>query len=142
VLFCERASRLGSLEQFCSPGTLHGGMDFGNIFPPLNTGDCYTEQDAGFSHVQIYSLENQNEAKVCVMKFSSGDHWCCQNDACGCEITVVVSSKLEGENPRCSCGSVMKKAYTKPRLRDLPGPTDLRDKNSQSWLRFLKQSTP
>jgi hypothetical protein len=76
------------------------------------------------------------------MKISSGEHWCCQNDACGCEIKVLVSSKLEGENPRCSCGSVLKKPYTKPQFTNLPAPADLeRDENSHSWLRFLKQST-
>jgi hypothetical protein len=38
------------------------------------------------------------------------------NDACGGEIMVLASSELEGENPRCSCGSVMKKPYHRPTL--------------------------
>jgi hypothetical protein len=39
------------------------------------------------------------------------------NDACGSEIAVLASSQLEGENPRCSCGSVRKKHYDKSTLR-------------------------
>jgi hypothetical protein len=35
------------------------------------------------------------------------------NDACGGEIMVLASSQLEGQNPRCSCGSAMKK-HEKP----------------------------
>jgi hypothetical protein len=38
------------------------------------------------------------------------------NDACGSEIAVLASSQLEGENPRCSCGSVRKKHYDKSTL--------------------------
>jgi len=53
------------------------------------------------------------------VRFSKGERWCCQNDACGAELLVVVSSELEGENPRCSCGSVMKKPYTSPTLKKL-----------------------
>jgi hypothetical protein len=51
------------------------------------------------------------------MRMQKGERWRCLNDACGGEIMVLVSSHLEGENPRCSCGSIMKKPYSKPALK-------------------------
>ncbi len=50
------------------------------------------------------------------MRIQEGERWRCLNDACGGEIMVLVSGQLEGESPRCSCGSVMKKHYNKPTL--------------------------
>jgi len=50
------------------------------------------------------------------MRIQEGERWHCLNDACGGEIMVLASSQLEGQNPRCSCGSVMKKHYDKPTL--------------------------
>jgi hypothetical protein len=38
--------------------------------------------------------------------FEQGDRWICQNSNCGAGIIVVTSSALmDGENPRCTCGS-------------------------------------
>src|SRR3981081_3567653 len=54
------------------------------------------------------------------MRLQERDHWICQNTACSAEVIVVASSRLnEGSNPRCSCGSVMKKPYVVPLLRNL-----------------------
>lgn len=52
------------------------------------------------------------------MGIQKGERWLCQNDACGGEILVLASSQLQDVgNPRCSCGSVMKKPYIKPEIR-------------------------
>jgi hypothetical protein len=44
-----------------------------------------------------------------------GQRFVCQNGGCGCEMEVV-KAPPEGlaSNPRCGCGSVMKKPYVKP----------------------------
>lgn len=53
------------------------------------------------------------------MSIQKGERWLCQNNSCGSEILVVESSKLSNdENPRCSCGSIMKKPYVKPEVSD------------------------
>jgi hypothetical protein len=49
----------------------------------------------------------------------SGEHWHCSNPACRCTILVETSSVLEGQNPRCACGSIMKKDYSPPVFRYL-----------------------
>jgi len=55
-----------------------------------------------------------------MITLQAGDHWICQNKACGAEISVLISSELDdGANPRCSCGSTMKKSYSQPTLRPL-----------------------
>jgi hypothetical protein len=44
-----------------------------------------------------------------------GQRFVCQNPGCGCEMEVI-KAPPEGaaSNPRCGCGSVMKKPYVKP----------------------------
>lgn len=49
----------------------------------------------------------------------SGERWHCTNAACGCTILIEINSDVEGENPRCTCGSVMKKPYSPPVFRYL-----------------------
>ena len=61
------------------------------------------------------------------MLMKSGERWHCMNTACGCAVLVEVNGEIEGQNPRCACGSVMKKAYSPPVFRyldflKLPGP--------------------
>jgi hypothetical protein len=47
-----------------------------------------------------------------------GERWICSNLRCGCEIVVTFSTRTgRGTNPRCSCGSPMKKRYTAPVIR-------------------------
>jgi hypothetical protein len=51
-----------------------------------------------------------------------GQRFICQNAECGCEMEVI-KAPTEGvaANPRCGCGSVMKKPYVKPPV--LTNPT-------------------
>jgi len=58
------------------------------------------------------------------MKF--GEQWHCMNPACHCEIRVITSGAVEGLHPRCTCGSMMKKEYSRPALS--------RDTDPQSGL--------
>lgn len=50
------------------------------------------------------------------MTMKRGEHWLCTNPACQCEILVESNGQIEGSNPRCACGGVMKKKYVPPRL--------------------------
>jgi len=51
------------------------------------------------------------------MRLIQGQHWRCMNDACRAEIRVTGTGGLgEGSNPRCSCGSIMKRPYHRPRF--------------------------
>jgi hypothetical protein len=50
---------------------------------------------------------------VRAVKILKGEPWRYQNDACGAEILVLVSSEREDENRRCFCGSIMKKRHDK-----------------------------
>jgi hypothetical protein len=53
------------------------------------------------------------------MLMKSGERWQCMNPACQCTVLVETSSGVEGSNPRCTCGSVMKKPYAPPVFRYL-----------------------
>jgi hypothetical protein len=49
-----------------------------------------------------------------------GERWICSNAACRCELVVMRSGRTgEGANPRCFCGSRMKKRYTAPVFREI-----------------------
>ena len=50
------------------------------------------------------------------MVMHPGERWLCTNRNCGCAILVESGSSLDGHNPRCSCGSVMKKEFKSPVL--------------------------
>jgi hypothetical protein len=54
-----------------------------------------------------------------IMFMTEGQIFRCQDRHCGCEIRVVKASTEAKSNPRCCCGSEMKKPYTKPALRIL-----------------------
>jgi hypothetical protein len=63
------------------------------------------------------------------MTMRSGQLWECQNRACRCEILVVAPSEAKnGRNPRCCCGSPMKKSNPKirPRARGTMSLTNAR----------------
>lgn len=61
------------------------------------------------------------------MEIRKGERWRCQNQACGGVLFVLSSSQLSnGSNPRCSCGSVMKKPYRRPEVSEHPLPDDER----------------
>jgi len=53
------------------------------------------------------------------MTMKSGDRWHCTNPACRCVVLVESTGQIDGENPRCSCGSVMKKLYAPPSFKYL-----------------------
>jgi len=53
------------------------------------------------------------------MVMKSGERWHCTNAACGCSLLVETSGEIEGRNPRCACGSVMKKVFSPPVFRYL-----------------------
>ena len=53
------------------------------------------------------------------MIMKSGERWHCVNPTCGCAVVVESNSGIEGENPRCACGGIMKKGYSPPALRYL-----------------------
>jgi hypothetical protein len=64
------------------------------------------------------------------MVMKSGERWHCVNPACGCVALVESNAEIEGQNPRCACGSIMKKGYTPPVFRYLdflrdPEPTSI-----------------
>lgn len=51
------------------------------------------------------------------MKMRKGEKWICSNPACRAEFVVATGSAPEnGVNPRCCCGSKMKKVYSAPAL--------------------------
>jgi hypothetical protein len=61
------------------------------------------------------------------MIMKTGEHWHCTNPACHCEVLVQSASEFGGSNPRCVCGSPMKKTYTPPNL---------------TYLEFLRAEEP
>ncbi len=48
------------------------------------------------------------------MVMKSGERWHCTNPTCRCAVLVENTGEMEGQNPRCACGSVMKKLYSPP----------------------------
>ena len=50
-----------------------------------------------------------------IMKW--GERWHCTNKACRWSFVVENSSQIEGSNPLCTCGRVMKKSYSPPVFR-------------------------
>lgn len=48
------------------------------------------------------------------MVMHPGERWHCTNLSCHCTLLVETGTSQEGENPRCSCGAVMKKEFKSP----------------------------
>ncbi|MGC2528116.1 MAG: hypothetical protein WA639_10235 [Candidatus Acidiferrum sp.] len=48
------------------------------------------------------------------MIMKSGEQWHCTNSKCRCEVLVQTNSAIDGTNPRCVCGALMKKKYVPP----------------------------
>ena len=60
------------------------------------------------------------------MRLTPGGHWKCTNPECGAEIIVALAAKIEGSaNPRCCCGSDMKKHYQRPALTKITEPAEI-----------------
>jgi hypothetical protein len=53
------------------------------------------------------------------MVMKSGERWHCSNAACGCSVLVETTGEIEGRNPRCACGGVLKKDFSPPVFRPL-----------------------
>jgi hypothetical protein len=56
------------------------------------------------------------------MVMKSGERWHCANATCGCSVLVETTGEIEGRNPRCACGGVMKKVFSPPAFRRLDCP--------------------
>ena len=53
------------------------------------------------------------------MVMLSGERWHCTNPACCCEVVVAANGQIQGMNPRCACGAIMKKNYSPPHMNYL-----------------------
>jgi hypothetical protein len=53
------------------------------------------------------------------MFMQAGERWHCTNPLCHCEVLVESDGVVPGDNPRCACGSVMKKNYAPPAFKYL-----------------------
>jgi hypothetical protein len=50
------------------------------------------------------------------MLMKEGKIYRCTNTKCLCEVKVIKGSLEASSNPRCCCGTEMKKSYTAPRV--------------------------
>ena len=48
------------------------------------------------------------------MLMKARERWHCTRADCGCQVIVEVGGEIEGQNPRCACGALMKKKYYSP----------------------------
>ena len=48
------------------------------------------------------------------MLMKAKERWLCVNPACGCQVIVEIGGEVQGQNPRCACGGIMKKKYAAP----------------------------
>jgi hypothetical protein len=48
------------------------------------------------------------------MLMKARERWHCTRRDCGCQVVVEISGAIEGHNPRCACGGIMKKKYSSP----------------------------
>jgi hypothetical protein len=48
------------------------------------------------------------------MVMHPGERWRCTNLSCRCTLLVESGAPEDGGNPRCFCGSVMKKEFESP----------------------------
>jgi len=61
------------------------------------------------------------------MNMRRGEKWICSNPTCRSEFVVTVAGGPEGGvNPRCCCGSKMKKVYAAPTFWTIQNPEDAR----------------
>ena len=52
------------------------------------------------------------------MRLQKGQRWQCESRYCGSEFQVLAPSEVEcGINPRCSCGSMMKRISVAPHVK-------------------------
>src|SRR5882762_753091 len=71
-------------------------------------------------------------------------HWICSNPCCASQVFVIAVEGSQAANPKCSCGSSMKKIYTAPKLRSVVDPSERKsyqERFSQS-CHDLRQRSP
>jgi hypothetical protein len=56
------------------------------------------------------------------MTMREEQHWICSNPGCKSEVFVIADEGSQAKNPKCSCGSSMKKAYTAPKVKSIVDP--------------------
>ena len=57
------------------------------------------------------------------MRMRGGECWHCVNPNCKCEVIVRATGNVEGlTNPRCCCGTPMKRQYGSPVFRAIDAP--------------------
>jgi hypothetical protein len=61
------------------------------------------------------------------MLMKAKERWHCVIPGCGCQVIVEISGEIQGQNPRCACGGLMRKKYAAP---------------SFSYLDFLRIDEP
>jgi len=69
------------------------------------------------------------------MRLQKGHRWQCESRYCGSEFQVVASSEVEcGINPRCSCGSMMKRVSVAPQVKPIQAaPSDKCGETAAGW---------
>jgi hypothetical protein len=61
------------------------------------------------------------------MLMRMGERWQCTNPLCYCEVLVQTNGTIDGRNPVCACGGLMKKKYVSPQI---------------TYLEFLRDDEP
>jgi hypothetical protein len=65
------------------------------------------------------ALRGLPEGEMISTFMAVGQTYICQNRSCSCEVKVLKDSANGRSNPRCRCGTEMKKLYVEPVLREL-----------------------
>ncbi len=65
-----------------------------------------------------------------------GQHWICSNPCCASEVFVIAAEWSQAANPKCSCGSSMKKIYTAPKVRSIVDPSERKSYQDKVFSRL------
>lgn len=68
---------------------------------------------------RIYEAIESRKGGVATMLMKTGEYWHCTNPGCHCRVHVKFSGEIQGPNPRCVCGGLLKKDYAPPVLKYL-----------------------
>ena len=68
---------------------------------------------------RIYEATESRKGGVANMLMKTGEYWHCTNPGCHCRVHVEFSGGIQGPNPRCVCGGLLKKDYAPPVLKYL-----------------------
>src|SRR5262249_20618243 len=100
------------------PGTARSGLWL-RVHAPVKNLSLDLSLPLSVVHLQPSSrshflLEDEAVLRKVGHAHESRERWRCVNLACGCHIVVEISGEIEGQNPRCACGRVIKKEYPSP----------------------------